>query len=96
MFTTISRINRGILGTSVQGSIGTRKFFVCLAPAVLIFFIVGLLDLMRFERVDNLGAHRIPPETGLLIPSGFDSYSLSLGGSAPDGVAADPNILRLK
>jgi hypothetical protein len=22
-----------------------------------------------FERVDNLGAYRIPPETGLLIPS---------------------------
>ncbi|HWY55395.1 MAG TPA: hypothetical protein VNZ03_13075, partial [Terriglobales bacterium] len=27
-----------------------------------------------FEHVDNLGAYRIPPETGLLIPSGFDSY----------------------
>jgi hypothetical protein len=25
---------------------------------------------VRFERVDNLGAYRIPPETGLLIPSG--------------------------
>jgi len=28
---------------------------------------------LRFERVDNLGAYRIPPETGILIPSGFDS-----------------------
>ncbi|MFZ3188548.1 MAG: hypothetical protein WB523_03535, partial [Candidatus Sulfotelmatobacter sp.] len=25
-----------------------------------------------FEHVDNLGAYRIPSETGLLIPSGFD------------------------
>jgi hypothetical protein len=24
---------------------------------------------LRFERVDNLGAYRIPSETGLLIPS---------------------------
>jgi hypothetical protein len=29
---------------------------------------------LRFERVDNLGAYRIPPETGILIPSGFVSY----------------------
>jgi hypothetical protein len=29
----------------------------------------GLLYLLRFERVDNLGAYRIPPETDLLIPS---------------------------
>jgi hypothetical protein len=29
----------------------------------------GLLYLLRFERVDNLGAYRIPPETGILIPS---------------------------
>jgi hypothetical protein len=29
---------------------------------------------LRFERVDNLGAYRIPPETGILIPSGFNSY----------------------
>jgi hypothetical protein len=26
---------------------------------------------LRFERVDNLGAYRIPPETGLLIPADF-------------------------
>jgi hypothetical protein len=36
---------------------------------VLIFFIAGLLYLLRFKRVDNLGAYRIPPETGILIPS---------------------------
>jgi hypothetical protein len=27
-----------------------------------------------FERVDNLGAYSIPPETGLLIPSGYDNF----------------------
>jgi hypothetical protein len=42
---------------------------------MLIFFIAGLLYLLRFERVDNLGAYRIPPETGILIPSGCDTYS---------------------
>jgi hypothetical protein len=26
---------------------------------------------LRLERVDNLGAYRIPPETGILIPSDF-------------------------
>jgi hypothetical protein len=51
----------------------SAKFLICVASAVLIFFIAGLLYLLRFERVDNLGAYRIPPETGLLIPSGFDS-----------------------
>jgi hypothetical protein len=29
---------------------------------------------LRFERVDNLGAYRIPPQTGILIPSDYDSY----------------------
>jgi len=33
---------------------------------------------LRFERVDNLGAYRIPPETGILIPSGFDNRHLPL------------------
>jgi hypothetical protein len=28
---------------------------------------------LRLERVDNLGAYRIPPETGILIPSGFNN-----------------------
>jgi hypothetical protein len=41
---------------------------------VLIFFIAGLLISLRLERVDNLGAYRIPPETGILIPSGFVSH----------------------
>jgi hypothetical protein len=27
-----------------------------------------LLHLLRFERVDNLGAYSMPSETGLLIP----------------------------
>jgi hypothetical protein len=51
----------------------SEKFLLCLAAAVLIFFIAGLLYLLRFERVDNLGAYSIPSETGLLIPSGYDS-----------------------
>ena len=54
-------------------SFRSEKFFVCFTPAVLIFFIAGLLYLLRFKRVDNLGAYRIPPETGLLIPSDFVS-----------------------
>ena len=47
----------------------SSKFFVCPATTVLSFLIAGLLYLLRFERVDNLGAYGIPPETGLLIPS---------------------------
>ncbi len=41
---------------------------------MLIFFIAGLLYLLCFEHVDNLGAYSIPSETGLLIPSGYNSY----------------------
>src|SRR5512136_1823721 len=44
-------------------------FLPCFAATVLTFFIAGLLYLLRFERVDNLGAYSIPSETGLLIPS---------------------------
>jgi len=44
------------------------------AAAVLIFFIAGLLYLLCFKHVDNLGAYSIPSETGLLIPSVCDSY----------------------
>jgi hypothetical protein len=29
---------------------------------------------LRFERVDNLGAYSIPPETGLLIPSAYVNH----------------------
>jgi hypothetical protein len=32
---------------------------------------------LRFERVDNLGGYRIPPETGILIPSDFIIYRYS-------------------
>ena len=42
--------------------------------AVLTFFIAGFLCLLRFKRVDNLGAYRIPPETGLPIPSDYIIY----------------------
>src|SRR5271166_5780715 len=44
-------------------------FLLCAAALLLTFFIAGLLYLLRFERVDNLGAYSIPSETGLLIPS---------------------------
>jgi hypothetical protein len=57
---------------------------------VLIFFIAGLLYLLRFERVDNLGAYRIPPETGILIPSGFVIY----GKAGKAGVRADVDFGR--
>ena len=43
------------------------EILVARAATVLLFFIAGLLYLLRFERVDNLGAYSIPPETGLLI-----------------------------
>jgi hypothetical protein len=36
---------------------------------VLIFFVAGLLYLLRLKRVDNSGAYGIPSETGLLIAS---------------------------
>jgi hypothetical protein len=52
------------------------KFLLIAAAAVLLFFIAGLLYLLRFERVDNLGAYSIPPETGLLTPSDNNSYRL--------------------
>jgi len=41
---------------------------------VLSFFIAGLLYLLCFEHVDNLGAYSIPSETGLLIPSDYSNY----------------------
>jgi hypothetical protein len=31
----------------------------------------AVLYLLRFERVDNLGAYRIPPETGILMEGHF-------------------------
>jgi hypothetical protein len=44
----------------------------CGAPPAPAGFV--LLYLLRLERVDNLGAYRIPPETGILIPSVRNSY----------------------
>jgi hypothetical protein len=49
----------------------SEKFFACLPAPVLTFFIAGLLYLLCFEHVDNLGAYSIPSETGLLIPSDY-------------------------
>jgi len=46
-----------------------EKCLLCFVARVLTFFIAGLLYLLRFERVDNLGAYSIPSETGLLISS---------------------------
>ncbi len=37
-----------------------RRFLLCFAAVVLLFFIAGLLYLLRFERIDNLGAYSIP------------------------------------
>ena len=59
-------------------SFRSEKFLVCFTPAVLIFFIAGLLYLLRFKRVDNLGAYRIPSETGLLIPSVYSYFRAAL------------------
>jgi serine/threonine protein kinase len=52
----------------------SEKVLFCFTAAVLIFFIAGLLYLLCFEHVDNLGAYSIPLQTGLLIPSVYDSY----------------------
>jgi hypothetical protein len=41
---------------------------------VLTFFLAGLLYLLCFEDIGNLGAYRISSETGLLIPSDCGSY----------------------
>jgi hypothetical protein len=49
-------------------SFRSPKSLVCFVAAVLTFFIAGLLYLLCFEHVDNLGAYSIPSETGLLIP----------------------------
>ena len=48
-------------------------FLLCFVATVLTFFLAGLLYLLRFEHVDNLGAYSIPSETGLLISSDFNS-----------------------
>jgi len=66
---------------------------------VLIFFIAGLLYLLRCERVDNVGAYRIPPETGILIPSGYfnlsrQAYNPAMRGRLVQIVALGDNLLR--
>ena len=58
-----------------QSASAQKKILLCFAAAVLTFFIAGLLYLLCFEHVDNLGAYSIPPETGLLIPSVLNSSS---------------------
>jgi hypothetical protein len=52
---------------------GTVPARLQLRPA-RIFFIAGLLYLLHFERVDDLGAYSIPSGTGLLIPSDYNGY----------------------
>jgi hypothetical protein len=54
-------------------SLCSAEFFACFSATVVIFFIVGVLYLLRFERVDNLGAYSIRPEIGLLIPYGYSN-----------------------
>jgi hypothetical protein len=49
---------------------------------VLTFFIAGLLYLLCFKHVDNLGAYSIPSDTGLLIPSVYD-YNIFPRQSGP-------------
>jgi len=56
----------------------SEKFFASLTAAVLTFFIAGLLYLLCFEHVDNLGAYSIPSETGLLIPSVYNNNRYGL------------------
>src|ERR1019366_5502294 len=56
----------------------SEQFLLCFTATVLIFFLAGLLYLLRFERVDNLGAYSIPSETGLLIPSDYANHAVPL------------------
>ena len=53
-----------------------RDILALLCPAVLTFFIAGLLYLCASKHVDNLGAYSIPSETGLLIPSDNNNQQL--------------------
>ena len=46
-----------------------RQFSCCGSSLPVSFY------LLRFERVDNLGAYSIPSETGLLIPSVYGNYT---------------------
>lgn len=71
---------------SVEPTAVIAIFPIPCAAALLIFFIAGLLYLLRFKGFDNLGAYRIPPETGLLIPSVYNSFLRSF----PPLVAGTP------
>ncbi len=54
-----------------------RNIPALVVATVLPFFIAGLLYLLRFERVDNLGAYTASrPETGLLISSGYNTIGI--------------------
>src|SRR5207302_11371289 len=64
------------------------KFLICFAAVVLTFFIAGLLYLLCFKHVDNLGAYSIPSETGLLIPSGYINNRF-FGGPSPNRIASN-------
>ena len=57
----------------------SEVFLHCFAATVLTFFIAGLLYLLCFKHVDNLGAYSIPSETGLLIPSVYHGNPVSQG-----------------
>jgi hypothetical protein len=48
-------------------------FLHCFPTLVLIFSLPVSFISCAFEHVDNLGAYSIPSETGLLIPSGYNS-----------------------
>jgi hypothetical protein len=50
--------------------IQTNLFAVC--PSVFLDGLVKRRLILRFERVDNWGAHSIPSETGLFVPSDYN------------------------
>jgi hypothetical protein len=59
-----------------------RQLLLCKIPRLPCLYGANLLHSVSFiscafERVDNLGAYSIPSETGLLIPSGCDSYRVT-------------------
>ena len=55
-------------------SVCCEQFLLAVTATALTFFIAGLLYLLRFERVDNLGAYTAArPETGVLTPSVIDT-----------------------
>src|SRR5438552_2043288 len=74
----------------------SEKFLICCAPAVLTFFIAGLLYLLCFEHVDNLGAYSIPSENGLLIPSDYVNYHLARETTDCTGKSGVGTVLLLR